>query len=145
VASAKGAPESPPPADHLAPDELAEGATAALGIRLPQVLTIQEFHGYMVRARGPVTVHALVGYLSGRLQGGVLREGRDAATFQHVNARDFPGRELLVTIRQVPGGTSLEIREVLHPPAPDLPDEAARWRQVGLRPDGKLLDPTHLD
>jgi hypothetical protein len=28
---------------------------------------------------------------------------------------------------------------------PDLPNETERWKAVGLTPNGKVLDPTHLD
>jgi hypothetical protein len=56
-----------------------------------------------------------------------------------------PGRELLVRIATAPGGSSVEIRDSTPTPASALPDEASRWRQVGLTPDGRLADPSHLE
>jgi hypothetical protein len=40
---------------------------------------------------------------------------------------------------------TLDVRDITPLPVPDLPNETARWRQVGLTPDGKLADPTHLE
>jgi len=37
------------------------------------------------------------------------------------------------------------IRDTTPPKGPPLPDENARWKQVGLTPSGRLVDPTHLD
>ncbi len=140
------APEpSTPPADHLAPDELVEGSQKALGVGLPRDLEITHSFVDVVSATGPVSVHALVQYFAARLEGGNLREGKEAATFEHVHARGVPEPELLVRIASVLGGSRLEIHKVPHLPAPTLPDEASRWRQAGLTPQGKLIDPMHLD
>ena len=134
-----------PPADHLAPDELVEGTRKALGVALPQDLQVTQSFVDVVSATGPVSVHALVQYLAARLEGGSLREGKEAATFEHVHARGVPEPELLVRIGSVLGGSRLEIHKVTYLSGSALPDEASRWRQVGLTPQGKLLDPTHLD
>ena len=42
-------------------------------------------------------------------------------------------------------GTKVELFDSTPPPLPDLPDEQARWKAVGLTPDGKILDPKHLE
>jgi hypothetical protein len=141
-----GAPEaSAAPADHLAPGELVESARKALGVALPQDLQVTQSFIDLVSATGPVSVHALVQYLAGRLEGGSLREGKEAASFEHVHARGIAEPELYVRIDSVLGGSRLEIHKVTHLPASPMPDEASRWRQVGLTPQGKLLDPMHID
>ena len=133
------------PVDQLAPGELAEGPERAFGIALPRDVQIKRSFVDVVYARGPVGVHSLVRYFAARLDGGAAHEAMDAATFDHVRARGKPEQELLVQISSVFDGADVEIHTVTRPPAPNLPDEAARWRQVGLTPDGRLTDPTHLD
>jgi hypothetical protein len=133
------------PTDHLAPDELVEGPDQAFGVALPRALEVKGTFVDVVYAAGHASVHALVQYFRDRLQDGSLREGADAATFEHVKVRGKPGLELLVHINRVREGSNVEIRNSTPPVAPPLPDEAARWKQVGLTPHGHLADPTHLD
>jgi hypothetical protein len=53
--------------------------------------------------------------------------------------------ELAIRIVNAMGGASVEIRDATAPQAVTLPDEAARWKKVGLTPEGRLADPHHLD
>jgi hypothetical protein len=145
VASVSTGSVAPTPVDHLAPGELVEGNQSVFGIRLPRALQIDESFGDAVVASGPVSVHALVQYLRPRLQEGGLREGEAAATFEHVKVRGQPGLELAIHIVPVEGGTRVELRDETPRTAEPLPDEPARWKQVGLTPNGRLADPTHLD
>lgn len=147
--TASAAPSAMPapatPVDHLAPGELVEGGQQAFGLPLPRDLRVEEAFADVVYARGRVPVHALVQYFRERLQEGGVREGERTASFDHVKVRGKPGLELGIHIMAEPGGTRVEIRDTTPPPAPDLPDPASRWKQVGLTPDGRLADPTHLD
>lgn len=146
AAQPEGAPEpAVTPVDHLAPGELAEGTQTAFAIALPRDLQVRRSYVDELVAEGPVSVHALVRYLATRLEGGDLREGNESATFEHVAARGQPDLELLVRVTSFMGGSRLEIHKVMHPPASHLPDEASRWRQVGLTPQGRLIDPSHLE
>jgi hypothetical protein len=134
------------PVDHLGPDELIEGPDRAFGVALPRGLTVEERYPDTVYASGPVTVHALVLYLRPRLQGGSLRESPTVATFEHVGTSGLPpNTDLSIHLTMGIGKTRVAISSTTLPPAPVLPDEASRWRQAGLTPDGKILDPTHLD
>jgi hypothetical protein len=134
------------PADHLGPDELIEGSERAFGIALPRGLTVEERYPDTIRASGPMTVRALVLYLRPRLQGGSLRESATVATFEHVTTPGLPpNTDLNIHLEVTVGKTRVQIASTTVPPAPVLPDEASRWRQVGLTPNGKVLDPTHLD
>jgi hypothetical protein len=56
-----------------------------------------------------------------------------------------PNTDLSIHLAVTLNKTVVEMSSTTHPLAPDLPDVAARWRQVGLTPNGKVLDPTHLD
>jgi hypothetical protein len=149
TSASEGAPVAPAasalPVDHLGPGELIEGTERAFGVVLPRDVRIEESFVDVVVARGPVSVHALAGYLRARLQEGGLREGSSSATFEHVKVPGKPGLELSMRIVSWEGGARLEVRDTTPQPAADLPDEAARWRQAGLTPEGRVLDPTHLD
>ncbi len=139
------APASAVPADHLAPGELVEGANKAFGLPLPREVQLEWNHPGSVRAMGPVTVHALVKYFRTRISEGQRTEGDSSAEFDDVRIGGNPGRVFRIRMTELPSrGTLLEIDDVTPPPAEDLPNEEARWRKVGLTPQGKLLDPTHL-
>jgi hypothetical protein len=146
--SSAGAPLAPSatPADHLGPDELIEGTEKAFGIPLPRGLVVGHRYPYAVDGTGTMTVHALVMYFRPRLQGGSLRESEKVATFEHVTVAGLPPYTDL-TIRLATGlnETRVDIVSTTHPPAAELPDVPSRWKQVGLTPQGKVLDPTHLD
>jgi hypothetical protein len=133
------------PPDHLAPGELVEGTNRAFDIALPRDMQVTQSFVDLVSATGPVSVHALARYLAARLEGGTLREGTESATFEHVMARGKPELELFVKIASVLGGSRVEIHKVTHQQVRLLPDEEARWRQVGLTPQGKVVDPSHAE
>lgn len=148
TAPAAGTTEAPAPvpADHLAPGELVEGPETAFGLKLPREMHIDRARLGSVRAVGPVTVHALVRYFRSRISEGQREEGDTYAAFTGVRLPIKPGAVFRIRMTELPGrGAVLELDDVTPPPMPDLPDEAARWRQVGLTPQGRVLDPTHLD
>jgi hypothetical protein len=132
--------------DQLAPGELLEGSKKAFGITLPRDLRVDGSFADVLYASGErLTVHQLAAYFQARLSGGGLREGPDAATFEHVHVGSDSEREMLVAITRDGSGVRVEVRDSTPPPVPALPNESARWRKVGLTPQGKLADPTHLD
>jgi hypothetical protein len=131
--------------DQLAPGELLEGASKAFGVSLPRDLHVDGSFADVVYASGPLGVHSLVQFFRARLEDGSLREGPQAATFEHVHIPGDPGRELLVSITQQGSGCRVDLRDSTPLVLPVAPDDSARWRQVGLTPQGKLADPTHLN
>jgi hypothetical protein len=143
--AAPGVEASAAPADHLAPGELVEGPGQAFGIALPRGMLVSGAFVDVVYASAPASVHALARYFGARLESGGVREGEQAATFEHVRVRGKPGDELTVKIARAPQGARVEIRKATPPPAVVPPDEASRWKQVGLTPEGRLADPNHLD
>jgi hypothetical protein len=143
--SAAGIEASKAPVDHLAPDELLEGTEKAFGITLPQRLRLSARVADAAYAKGPVGVSPLVHYFQARVQDGDLRQGDTSATFTGVHALGVGARLLSIHIAQVQGTTSVDIHDDTPPVPPQLPDDTERWKRVGLSPQGRILDPTHLD
>ena len=142
---ASAAASEPPPPDHLAPGELLEGTQVAFGVKLPRDLQLEEAFDNVAYARGSASVHSLVGYFRARLRDGSLHEGETSATFDHVHAPSRPERELSVHMTTTMGGVRVEMRDTTPPRQSNLPNDEARFRAVGLGPDGRWIDPTHLN
>jgi hypothetical protein len=133
------------PVDRLAQDELVEGSEVALGVKLPRDLKLEQAFSDLAYARGFAPVHSLVSYFRARLRDGSLREGESAATFEHVHTPARPDRDLTVRIGTAPGGARVELRDTTQRPSSSLPNDEARLRQVGITPDGRWVDPSHLN
>jgi hypothetical protein len=140
AASASAAP------DHLAPGELVEGPLRALDLRLPVGMQVREAFTSVVYAWGPVDPMQLANYVRGHVKGGSISVGAAATVFDHVTVPANPKRLLRVRVETAGVGRSaqLEVRDVTPPPQAPAADEAERWRRIGMTPDGKLIDPSHL-
>ena len=57
---------------------------------------------------------------------------------EHVTVPGKSERPLMIHIAEVRREAVIEIRDATPRPAPNLPDEAARWKSVGLTPNGRL-------
>jgi len=147
---AKGGDEPAPSAsaavDRLAPGELVDGPARAFELRLPAGIQIHEAFTSVVYAWGPVDPMRLANYLRGQVKGGAISVGAAATVFDNVTTPANPKRLLRIRVDSTGQGraSKLEIRDVTPPPVPSASSEAERWRQVGLTPDGRQLDPTHL-
>jgi hypothetical protein len=130
-----------PPVDHLSPGELVEGTRSAFGLTLPRDLQVESTFAQAIYANAEVGVHPLAKYFRARVQGGALVEDDSSATFTHVHIPATPDHEFRINIGKAPRGARVEIRDSTPPPAPNLPDEAARWRAVGVTPQGRALPP----
>ncbi|HEY8088437.1 MAG TPA: hypothetical protein VIF09_11345, partial [Polyangiaceae bacterium] len=135
------------PADHLAPGELVEGKEVAFGVVLPRGLSVDERFVDVVHASGPLSVHSLVAYFRPRLTGGAFREGERSATFEHVSAPGAPAdTELTLHVSVGPGKTLVDVTAtpIHHAPQLGAMSDEERWKQQGLSPNGRVLDPQHM-
>ena len=140
---------APPPPDHLAPGELAEGKQKAFGLTLPGELTIAREGQWMVNATSQTArPEQVANYFRARVVDGNVAVGAVDTKFVRVHAKGEPKRDLTIEVRPgLPGYAACEvlIRDVTPPPTePGLTDEE-RKKRAGLGPDGKLLDPKHLE
>ncbi len=146
-----GADPGPPaassaPVDRLAPGELIPGDKKAFAIVLPRDLTVDQALTDVVSASGPVGASDLANYVRARVRDGSVSVGATATVFEQVKAIDDPTRILFIRIFPGPmgRGARMEVRNVTPPPLPNLPSPEERWKQMGLTPEGKVLDPKHL-
>ena len=134
------------PVDRLAPGELVPGDQRAFGIALPKDVKIDQALPEVVFASGPVSASDLANYVRARVGDGTVSIGATATVFDQVKPAGDPAHVLYVRIFSGPGGRGarVEVRNVTPRPLPDLPNAAERWKQFGLSPEGKILDPQHL-
>ena len=149
--AASAQPSAAVPVDHLADGELLEGSAKAFGLVLPRGVRIDAAFSDVVYASGPVSDEAVVKYVRARVrEGKMIRPdfaGDGRTTFDHVKIPVMPDKEYVVTVgpsRGAVGATKIELRDVTPLKAPSLPDDAARWKNAGLTPQGAVADPTHL-
>jgi hypothetical protein len=134
-----------PPRDRLAPGELLEGTEKAFGLTLPRRVHVDQAFVDVVYASGDPRPEAVANYVRARVRMGTVQIGAASTLFERVQIPGSPGREY--SIRVAPGergdGCRVDLRDVTPPALP--PTEVERWRAVGLTPQGKILDPTHLE
>jgi hypothetical protein len=135
------------PVDHLAPGELQEGTEKAFSLVLPSGVHVQRAFMYSVFASGTPRADDVANYVRARVRGGTVTRGVTGTIFDEVKVPAEPNRLLHIRVGRPPAseGCQLEVRDVT--PAPPLPaptTETERFRQAGLTPDGKFIDPQHL-
>lgn len=138
------------PVDHLAPGELVEGTEKMFGVTLPRELVAERQFVDVGYASGEPGQAAVATYFSTRVQGGKVTTGDRGAIFDSVHAAADANRVLRIEVKTATDGpfagrgSQVTIRDITAPKLPDEPNEDARWKAAGLKPDGTLLDPQHL-
>ncbi len=137
---------APKPVDRLAPDELTQGSGEVWGFSVPRGMQIE--HRYVEEAAlvGAVKPDALANYVRDRVVVSHVEIGAGRTIFP--NARIKAGaadRVYELDVVPEPGGTRLVIRDLT--PLPVMPglSDAERWRQAGLTPQGRPLDPKKFE
>jgi len=141
----------PPPqpsarVDRLAPGELVEGTEHAFELKLPVGIHVTNAFASVVYAWGQVDPMEVANFIRAEVSGGAVTVGAAATVFDRVTTAGNPARLLRIRVDSGAQGrvAHLEIQDVTPTPVPAASSTAERWRQVGLTPDGKLLDPSHL-
>src|SRR5262249_16130138 len=138
------------PIDQALPGELAEGPERAFGLAIPRRMRVTAHFPDEVHAIGDVPPEALSSYIHERIVAGRVEGGAAKVVLleSHVKSgvdAGGPGTAVRVEVTVQGNHTELLVRdETRVPPSDNLtPDE--RLKRHGLTPDGKLLDPTHLE
>jgi len=133
-----------PPVDRVTPGELAEGTERAFGLPLPRVMVVRgrfvdSFVGEIDQPPARVA-----NFIRQRVSADRVVTGPSKTVFPRAIVLGQPGVELAIQVIGHGGSTELRIDNLsLVKMTPGLTEEE-RWRRAGLKPDGTLLDPTHL-
>ncbi len=131
--------------DQVGPDELGEGAEKAFGLPIPRRMRVTARFSDEVFASGPLTPEQLANYVRERVVGAHVETGAVKTVFAEVTVKGAPPTPLRIEVNaSMGGGCELFVKDESRLPAPAglTPDDA--WKSVGMSPDGRLLDPTHL-
>lgn len=131
------------PIDHLNDGELLEGTENTFGLVLPREVHV--VHGFddLRVATGAPQAERVANYFRARVHEGKITVGARSTVFDGVRIAAAPDIELAINVEPGPGGDGcrVEVRKLTHEKAPVLPDDEARWRAAGLKPNGQPLDP----
>jgi hypothetical protein len=132
----------PPPvnakADRLAPMELVAGPDKAYALPLPRELKITFRFAKAIHAEGPAASEAVSNFIRARVQDGEVRVGASETQFEGVRVSSEPGRPLRIRVYGDRGFSKVIVEDATKSEVIGTPEE--RMRNVGLTPDGKLID-----
>jgi hypothetical protein len=130
------------PVDRLAPDELAAGNAEVWGFVVPREMQVEHRYKEVTHLIGRVKPDALANYVRERVIVSHVEIGAARTIFP--DARIKAGKADRVYELEVvpePGLTRLVIRDTTPPKIQPGLTDAERWRQAGLTPEGRPLDP----
>lgn len=133
------------PVDHLAPGELVESDQKAFGLVLPRAMRVDRRLMGRVIGSSASSPEDLSNFFRARVGGGKILVGTTTTQFLRVRAVADPSRELDIRVEASRADTQIDIVDVTAPPTLVPTSSAEARKQVGLAPDGKLLDPRHLE
>jgi hypothetical protein len=126
--------------DHLAEGELLEGKEKAFALLLPRGAKVTYRFASAIHVEAAIALEPLANYIRSRVRDGNIQVGASETRFERVRVPEEPGRPLRIRIATQNGYSRIVIEDVTPPPDP-TGSPAERMQQVGLTPDGKLLDP----
>jgi hypothetical protein len=137
------------PPDHLSAGEVVEGSERAFGLPLPRASRVAARFTTSTHVTSTVTPEQLANFVRARVKEGTVTPGTSSTRLEGVIPRDDKNKRLTIDVRPLRGtdGTRSEmvIQDTTPPPFdPKLTDEQ-RWNKAGLTPDGRLLDPKHVE
>lgn len=138
---------APPPApDQLRPGELAEGTIDAFGVKIPRIMHVDTRFSDALFASGDASHKDVVAYVRERVVAEKVETLQTKTVFEGVTVKASPEKKLRIEVIAVGVGRSkLVIRDETRPPAKPGLTEEERWREVGMTPQGELIDPSHLN
>lgn len=146
ASSALASSAAPKPVDRLAPDELAAGNAEVWGFTVPREMQVEHRYQDVTHIVGRVKPDALANYVRDRVLVSHVEIGAARTIFP--NARIKAGAaDRVYELEVIPEAntTRLVIRDTTPPPITPGLSDAERWRQAGLTPEGRPLDPKHFE
>lgn len=144
-------PPAPPraSADRLAKGEIPEGRERAFTLPLPLHSTIKARFPASVHVASPHTQEELANFVKMRVKDGTTTSGASETRFDKVVVAKDPSKLLSIQVRSAPltgeFKSQLVVTDITPPPEEPGTTDVDRWRKAGLTPDGKLIDPKHME
>ena len=132
------------PVDRALPGELAEGTERAFGLALPRVMVIRGSFDDVVFARGEAAADQVANYVRQRVTAEKVETGPTKTLFSRAIVKAQPGPLVSIEVLSQGGVTEMQVHDVTPKKVREGQDADERWRELGFRPDGTPLDPTHL-
>ena len=135
------------PVDRLAPDELGASKETAHGLALPRGMRLATRSGRAVHAVGKLPAPKVEQYLRRHVRAASVELVGSKTIFHKAKFSGAePDRSYEVELERLGYGRSkIVVRDTTKEKAEPGLTEAERWRQAGLTPDGKPLDPNALE
>lgn len=131
--------------DQVAAGEMAEGSEKAFGLPIPRRMRVTARFSDEVFAVGPLTAEQLANYVRQRVVASRVETGAAKTVFADVTVKGAPQTPLRIEVyASLSGESELFVQDQTRPQAPEGLSPEDRWKSVGLTPEGKPLDPTHL-
>ncbi|MEO8902258.1 MAG: hypothetical protein ABI627_12080 [Polyangiaceae bacterium] len=134
------------PVDRLAPDELAAGSAEVWGFVVPREMQVEHRYQEVAHLVGSVKPDALANYVRERVIVSHVEIGAARTIFPDARIKGgAPDRVYELDVIPEPGQTRLVIRDTT--PMKVIPglSDAERWKQAGLTPQGRPLDPKKFE
>ena len=156
VAACKRKEQAPAPApssvaplpDRLAKGEIPEGPERAFTLPLPLHSTVKARFATSIHVASPHTQEELANFIKMRVKDGKTTSGASETRFDQVVVEKEPSKTLTIQVRPAPISgeyrSEIVINDVSGVPEPPGMTDADRWKKAGLTPDGKQLDPKHM-
>jgi len=130
------------PDDRLAPDELAAGNAEVWGFVVPREMRVEHRYKEVTHLIGAVKPDALANYVRERVLVSHVEIGAARTIFPDARIKaGAADRVYELDVIPEPGITRLVIRDTTPPKIQPGLTDAERWRQAGLTPEGRPLDP----
>ena len=130
------------PIDRLAPDELAAGNAEVWGFVVPREMKVEHRYKEATHLVGPVKPDALANYVRERVVVSHVEIGAARTIFPDARIKaGASDRVYELDVIPEPGLTRLVIRDTTPLKVEPGLSDAERWRQAGLTPQGRPLDP----
>jgi len=142
VAPPRAAPRALSP-DRLPPGALLEGEEVAFGFHFPKGMVVSKLRK-RARARGDVNFDQLVDYVKARIAVRHAEMFGSRLVFPNATILGQSG-QFTLTLLEGKREQVLLIEDNATPPAAVGLSEADRWKRVGLKPNGELIDPKGME
>lgn len=134
--------------DRLTEGEIPEGRERAFTLPLPLHSAIKARFGRSIHIASPHTREELSRFVLARIKDGKTSTAGNTTQYEKVLVSKDPSKTLSIHIRSAALGGEYKSQMVVEDvtPMPEEPGltDADRWRKAGLTPEGKLIDPKHM-